>query len=136
MKKPQWVEPFADFVRDHPHEGKPWLAAWKNRKTWHVHWGDGDLHRYIEFRAALDAEALSAKLQALFDEARPTLSYKSTLVSGGVHGCWTYCPASTAVRVVELVQTFFTDALSKSWEPCVGCGVSGCDAWVCSAGIA
>jgi hypothetical protein len=133
MKKPQLIEPFADFVRKHPREGKPWLCAWKNPKTWHVEWGDGTLRRYIEFRSALDAEALSAELQALFDETRPTLSYKSTLVSGGVHGCWTYCPAAIASRVVELVPAFFTDALGKSWEPCIDCGCPGCDAWVCPA---
>jgi hypothetical protein len=111
--KPQ-TEPFAEFAK--LGRGIPTLAYVQNRKTAHVHWGDGSMRDYHEFRTALGDDDMSRELHEAFQRAvkegtitttRPALSY------GRVHGCLSYGPIPLAIEIRDIVRDHFTGALEK-----------------------
>lgn len=76
-----------------------------NRNTWHVHWNDDHMRmaQAAELRQRLQTMGVEARLRAEFQACQERLPARSALVVGGVHGCWTYCPADVASRVVQLL---------------------------------
>jgi len=59
------IEPFAEFAK--LGHGIPTLFHVQNRKTAHVHWGDGSLWHYIEFSTALGKNDMQRDLHETFE---------------------------------------------------------------------
>jgi hypothetical protein len=111
MKNPQ-KEAFDDFARFNA--GIPKLTCRRNKKTSHVHWGDGSMQHYHEFSSALADEELGRELREIFQRhvRKGTIKTNRTVLGyGSVHGCITYAPHEVAEEIKETVLRHFNRAL-------------------------
>jgi len=107
------------FYFDVLDRGVPCLRSKKNKKTMHVHWGDGTLWDYLEFAAFLDADGMNAALRKVWEDCKPQCGRRAQFCYGGVHGCMVYVPIDAGLAAVEIVYRYFTEALDKIAKPIV-----------------
>lgn len=84
--------------------GHPTFHRKKNPKTSHLSWseyavGGGDLPDL-----SLHMILLDAFLEDAFAEAYDRLSAKSTIIFGGIHGSWSFCPNDVADVVEKKIR--------------------------------
>jgi hypothetical protein len=105
------TEPFLEFQK--LDRGIPSLKTWTNRKTMHVHWGDGSLRDYVEFSAVLDGHAMQAELLELWHRSKPQCGPRAQFSygDGGPHGCMVYLPIEAGIVATAIVRRYFTEAL-------------------------
>ena len=107
-------EPFAEFAK--LDRGIPVLRYQQNRSTAHVSWGDGLLWDYVEFAIALRELGIEQALADVWQRHKPTVSRRSCLGYGPVHGGLTYAPIPLALETEEIVRDRFTRALVRLAE--------------------
>ena len=93
--------------------GVPYLGTWINRKTMHVHWSDGVLWDYSEFKAVLDSNAMQTALLEIWHRYKPQCARQAcfTYGEGGPSGCLTYVPIEAGLEAAAIVRKYFTEAL-------------------------
>ena len=89
----------------------PVIRCIKSRNTYHIARGEGALFHYAEYNALFRSEEMSASLETFFLANSKILSRRACLSTGGVNGCFTYCPPEMALTVLNIVRAFMIDAL-------------------------
>ena len=89
----------------------PYVSYSKLKGVCHIHWDDGALFRYIEYAELFNAKGLSMALRGLFYGNIDLIGKKAALFTGGVNGCFVYCPRPLAETVFHIVYAFTLDAL-------------------------
>jgi len=92
---------------------KPWLCIYRNKNLSHVEWGDGSIQRYQLFRSSLKSKAMEATIIGLFNAYDEDITNKSILMTGGVHGSFSYCPSFLGEVIFSTVKRFFNAALKR-----------------------
>lgn len=104
------IEPFAGY------EWHPSLRGWKHRNTMTVAWDECGLVEYtycIEFKFALDSDAMNAALLAIWDHYKPQCDRRASFCYGGMNGCMDRVPLAAGLEVMAVVREFLTKALEQ-----------------------
>ncbi len=89
----------------------PVIQCIKRRKIYHIEWHEGGLFHCAEYKALFRDEGMSASLETFFYANARIISRRACLCTGGVNGCFTYCPQEMALTVLNIVRAFTIDAL-------------------------
>ena len=86
------------------HFREPTLTRKTFKKNSIISWSETGLGVLCYQKLQAHMDGLRDELYPLFEKNRELFPRKSVLHSGGVHGCWIYCPNAIADQVEAIVK--------------------------------